>query len=444
MEFGLTYRGNGAAVHWQKPGFPAQRPDHDTVECFVLFSLPVFPFKAYHTFNWSGEAHEAVEIRRTKSLLLHAMLRPYCIAGMAIAGPLFGIFSLVVVTDLFKYGVERAFNPHSFPIALASGIIMGASIGIWRWLRSSYRRNRDIRLVLGPHDLGSSDPAMWADQTLAAMKPSWQMFDTSSYHEGARKAFNNGRFAQAMLAARLSVANGENEGENRTDEILNDFHVRENLEALRKKPWRRDELFPDDSLQAADLLLDTEKENICCRDGKEVTEKNSAKFYDGRLYCDSCLNKAGGRGYADAVRAEPVLKRRVPDSWIVSFFFLALAALFLSVGISSLLNPSEKEKVLIFVGTLIWLSLLTGRFLYGLLRRVRLGGKKLIIGKFGTSLMLDNVTHIRRRLWLGIVPIVAICAGRTEIATFSRAGRGWRDIERSLKAVIKLRSEASE
>ena len=258
--FGTMYCGQGAAVRWNKPKILSEQTDHDAVVCVTALFLPLFPLKAYHTFNWSGEYCKTVEIVRTPRLLLRAMLRPYLIGILGITGFLLTIIAGIVAVALF-YGKPMQVKPED---QLEVGIVLGSSIGGFvlslvtsLWLSSRNRRDRDIRLVLGSHELGSSDPALWLPATLEGVISCEQLFGTSNELEAARQSMGKKQYARALLAARLAVAHGHIEGEHVTDEILEEAAVREQLPKLRRKPWLREELLPGDPLPSLGLGSDS-------------------------------------------------------------------------------------------------------------------------------------------------------------------------------------------
>jgi hypothetical protein len=236
--FGTSYHGSGAPIHWEKPT-PFALADHDAVECVVALGFPVFPYEAYHTFLWSSKECRAIRIRRTPSLLLNAMLRPYLLACTIFAGG-FCILLIVASVALKLAGAASGtLKPSAWMVlAIPLGAFL-AGLGILSLLRASFRRSRDVRLVIGPHEGGSSDPASWFDC------PSEELLLGQDL-DSARRALDAGQFARAMFAARVLLARGDARGETLTDEILADSRVRSGLRALRRRPWLRTGVFPED------------------------------------------------------------------------------------------------------------------------------------------------------------------------------------------------------
>lgn len=226
---GTAYAGFRAPIYWTATRFflfrSESRPDHDAVEAFVILFVPIVPMRAFHTFQWQGEHCRAIPIRMTSALIARAYLRTAFLvpAGILFAAALIGAIVCVAAPSLKVF-------------AWTGGFIAGFAIAVaaLRGLDRLDRRTRDVRLVLGPHELGSSDPALWPPDILERTQPP----EIAQAHD----ALARGEFATAIAAARLAVARGMPDGERLTDEILGDPRIVEVLPALRKAPWKREEL----------------------------------------------------------------------------------------------------------------------------------------------------------------------------------------------------------
>jgi hypothetical protein len=83
------------------------------------------------------------------------------------------------------------------------------------------RRPREIRRLLGPHELGQSDPATWTAESLASVRLPPQMFRTESFADAVPMLLEKGDRSSAMWAARLTVAlEDAKTGEALTDCVL--------------------------------------------------------------------------------------------------------------------------------------------------------------------------------------------------------------------------------
>lgn len=226
---GTAYSGFRAPIFWTAPRFglfrSESRPDHDAIEAFVVLFIPVVPLRAFHTFEWSGEHCRVVPIRMTRALIARAYLRTALLVPAGIS------FTAAIVAIIASFAT---LSP--VVIAWTGGFIAAFAVflGALRGLDRCDRRTRDIRLVLGPHELGSSDPALWPpDVVEKTVSPDLAQ---------AGDALARADFPHAMAMARLAVARGMPDGERLTGDILGDPRIAAILPALRKAPWKRGEL----------------------------------------------------------------------------------------------------------------------------------------------------------------------------------------------------------
>jgi hypothetical protein len=187
--------------------------DCDAMECFVILFLPILPMKCVHAFNREGNQYDQIDIRFDGELFCRVFLERWLLAPLVI-----GIIGLLMV-----------------PV-VGLGLIALATLGWWL-LALSDRRNRNIRLLLGQHDLGSSDPATWTTEQLDNEEKPRQMFGTDTYAQAVPDRLAQGDFAGAMWAARLSVASEQiPEGEKLTSTVLSNREVQNALKQVRKNP----------------------------------------------------------------------------------------------------------------------------------------------------------------------------------------------------------------
>jgi hypothetical protein len=225
---GTALRGYSSPIYWTKPGWMGlgQKADHDAMECFVLLYVPLIPLRAVHTFSWTGNRYRVLPLRGAGRLVLNVYGR---LLGMALAvGGLWGL--LLAVAGSSSGGRPGSQLAVEIGIAL---VVSGLGYGIVRWLRSRDSRTRDVRLVIGPHEAGSSDPALWSKEVLEKVKPV-PLSD-------AQASLQGGHYAQAMMRARIAAALGDPDAERLTDEILAHPEIQAALPALRREPWRRGE-----------------------------------------------------------------------------------------------------------------------------------------------------------------------------------------------------------
>jgi hypothetical protein len=215
-------------------------PDHDVVSFFSILFVPIIPLGCYHTYEWQGTAFKELKIRWSWPLFVRALLR-------LLIYPLVGLCVLLLGISLVAIYMNIREPMAEFKAARVMGFLAGSLGGlavlilIYIWMQRKDRRNVDIRLLLGPHNLGSSDPATWPFDIMMKMRPENE-FGEASFLEAARTAREKGDFIKAMWAARLAEGAGEPYAETCADEILNDERIKGRLEQLRKRPWQRDEI----------------------------------------------------------------------------------------------------------------------------------------------------------------------------------------------------------
>jgi len=127
------------------------------------------------------------------------------------------------------------------------GILLAGSALILHFVLAAVdRRADDIRRVLGPHQLGSCDPAVMKQ----AMNPDPRaLYGTDSYADAVPALLDAERYSRAMWAARLSTAWEDPAlGEELTDHILRHPGVPEAIEQVRRKPkgWAEFMLSPEE------------------------------------------------------------------------------------------------------------------------------------------------------------------------------------------------------
>lgn len=218
-------------VRWGGP------PDHDALECFCLFYLPLIPYKAVHTFGWSfgggfgvGNmgSYRQVPIRWTWDLVVVGLLRSWL--GLPLV---LGLF-LVLIGIIGREDLVLRLLAGVAGVVLADGSLLG-----WWVLWFLDQRHRNLRYVLGPHQAGSSDPATWTDDLLDGIHDPRDLFGTDTFADAVEPLLEAGDYSRAMWAARLTVAlEDRSTGEGLTILILGDPDVKDALREVRKSPQR--------------------------------------------------------------------------------------------------------------------------------------------------------------------------------------------------------------
>jgi len=202
----------------------ATNSNHDSVVCFVMLYLPLIPLQAMHTHSWNGTQCMVVPIRWSADLVLRAFARRWLFALLAAAAMLAfaGVCTLGEVDKHAPVGM-----------LVTSAILLAVALGLLRLLGNSDRRHRAIRSLIGPHKLGTSDPATWAPEVLKHLPPSMELFGTPTDSSAVPALLEKQQYANAMYAARLTAAREDAAGgEALTEKVLADPGARALLERL--------------------------------------------------------------------------------------------------------------------------------------------------------------------------------------------------------------------
>jgi hypothetical protein len=211
--------------------------DCDALECVVLFYLPLFPFKALHTFEWNNNAYQAHPISWSLGLVFKAFAWRY-LKALYLAATMGIFFGAVGTYGEFERG-RASFSPMTEGVEILVYGLAGAVLayGVRRFLLHLDRRDQDIRYVLGPHHHGSSDPGTWTANMAAGLTSPQDLHGTARYVDAVDGLLAEGCYSGAMWAARMEVARGDaTQGERATDRVLGHPKVREALPQVREDP----------------------------------------------------------------------------------------------------------------------------------------------------------------------------------------------------------------
>jgi hypothetical protein len=134
----------------------------------------------------------------------------------------------------------------SFALAGAAfvGSLLVAGLGFWLTRVPGKGRDRDIRLLLGFHEWGTSDPATWAEELVAMIVVPKEAFGLDSFAALVERERAAARWGEAIWAARLCAAvEDQTKGQELTDAILSEPDIVERLRRVRKRPDTRDQEF---------------------------------------------------------------------------------------------------------------------------------------------------------------------------------------------------------
>jgi hypothetical protein len=197
----------------------------DAVQWFVIFLIPVIPYKTVHAFNWVGTQYLAVPIRWSLGLVVRSAVRSWLeVFGLAAV-----LFAILAGIFWFKDGLTIPSVIFTV-LTVVLGLTSWLGFKIWNW---TDRRQQNLRYVLGPHQAGSSDPAGWTEPMLAGIRDPRDLYATPTFAEAVGTMLAQGNYCQAMWAARLTtVLEYPEEGERLTDDILRHPGVEEGLREM--------------------------------------------------------------------------------------------------------------------------------------------------------------------------------------------------------------------
>lgn len=231
LVFGSAFYPGRARVRRRHRG--TVREDYDGVECLFAFLVPLVPLRPVHVWDWGLDettgtglsavrtavySYRAVPIRWSPDLVLRTLLR-------------YWLWPPLVVGLLFALSCA-----HGVLFRLAGLALLLASLGAWLALAFTGGQ-RAVRRLLGRHRLGVSDPATWTEDLVRLLAPPREWFGTSTFAGAVDPLLEQGRYSEAMWAARLCLATeSEVEGRALTDRVLHDPEVRAVVARVESHP----------------------------------------------------------------------------------------------------------------------------------------------------------------------------------------------------------------
>jgi hypothetical protein len=133
----------------------------------------------------------------------------------------------------------RTDDADKWPSLFVGLILTGLSIVGWLVLWITDRRTKDIRRLLGKHQYGSSDPAIWHQSLFSNLKKPKELFGAVNFSSAVTPLLKEGKLSSAMWAARLSTALEDKVGgEKLTKEVFADGQVKIALLKIKRNPSR--------------------------------------------------------------------------------------------------------------------------------------------------------------------------------------------------------------
>src|SRR5438876_7225889 len=171
MLSGYTYlSGRRGEIVWTKPNFlgGGGRRDYDTHEAVGLLA-PLMVLDPLHASFWGNQGDgQAIRLNPERGFRLRAFLGDWCMLSLFVSPVAAICFGCLAAFHMVEQ--DRPIDIFVF-LTILFLALPGASISVLVWLRRSDRRDRDIRLLLGTHTWGSSDPAYWHPDLLEEVRP---------------------------------------------------------------------------------------------------------------------------------------------------------------------------------------------------------------------------------------------------------------------------------
>jgi hypothetical protein len=206
---------------------------YDAIRAITFAFMPLIPFEAVHVIHNPHNTqmpYRLLPIRWTFDLLIRAFARRW----------LWGLLALAIALGLAGLDA-RAGEQQLVRLRIALGLGLLVGVGWWGLQRWEHRQLA-IRLILGPHPHGFSDPATWTKDWLPDTTTAVSLYGASTYADAVPLLLARREYSRAMWAARLCVARDEAfVGERLTDEILEHPDVQAALAEVQADPraWRR-------------------------------------------------------------------------------------------------------------------------------------------------------------------------------------------------------------
>ncbi|HMV99606.1 MAG TPA: hypothetical protein PKZ53_09185 [Acidobacteriota bacterium] len=182
----------------------------DAIEALILFYIPIIPYKAIHVLSiWQdehgGEKYDSIQLRPSGRFIAKAMFNGWGNVLLIFAG-----ITLLIAGWAF-ISMSRPMNIKDW---MCLGGLTTAFIGgffcksIWYLMNETDERIKDI---IGPHDLGTSDPVDWSDEIAQSVIKHLMAEANGQTLVGiANQALAEQNRAKAMLCVRLAMRGGQN------------------------------------------------------------------------------------------------------------------------------------------------------------------------------------------------------------------------------------------
>jgi hypothetical protein len=182
---------NGIGIWFCKAHFDPGWGWDDAVECAMFVYFPVWPLRVVHLREVHGGSfapgkYQAIPLRWSDQLVRRVFLRRWLAGSIGLGVLMLFTLGLVALSPPKGRAAQEWALTKPIVTAVAPYLMVLGFLGLML-LRPQARRQRDIRRILGPQALGSSDPATWVDEDLARMPKAQALFGTETYAEAVPK-----------------------------------------------------------------------------------------------------------------------------------------------------------------------------------------------------------------------------------------------------------------
>lgn len=227
----MTYTINGIGTSFVAAS-KVHEGTYDAVEAFVIFFLPIVPYKTLHivgsSSNFMSTSYNVVQMRYSGRIALKAIMRLWSIVAI-MAGVIFLIFAGMLAAGGIKQMIDNQnvgaalagcclFIPFSAPLVLG-----GFTFFLYWWMD---RYDHTIKTIIGVHELGSADPYYWPDDVLASVESAiLQTTGMPNLAAGAEAAFRQGDLSFAMKQIRMAQrVEPQNNLDQLFQQVLDQYH----------------------------------------------------------------------------------------------------------------------------------------------------------------------------------------------------------------------------
>ena len=198
-----TYNGIGTTLIKASKAYPSNG-QFDAIEAFVVLNFPLVPYKAVHVLSHEGDRYRSFDLKSSSFIYLKGIVNGWANNLMFFSIPATIICAIAMATMDREVG---AFDYWIWTV-LISAIVIGVMLK-FLWIILDMK-SRAIKSIIGPHELGTSDPFDWSDAlaNTERRRALDERPDCASLVEIGR-GYQHDNQSMAMCLARLAMRTGE-------------------------------------------------------------------------------------------------------------------------------------------------------------------------------------------------------------------------------------------